>query len=385
MPHAQLSRIMQISALALSQQEKLDRIRLYRSENVGPVTFRQLLARYGSAARALAALPQLAARGGRGRSLRLASQAEAEREWQAVTAIGGSILFDGEAGFPAALSAIADAPPFLLVLGHAHLFQRPCVGIVGARNASLNGKRIAEDIARGLGAAGHVVVSGLAKGIDGAAHGGALATGTIAVVAGGPDVVYPAEHDRLHAEIAAQGCIVAELPPGAVPQARHFPRRNRIIAGLSRGVVVVEAALKSGSLITARLAADQGREVMAVPGSPLDPRAKGCNELIRNGAALIESAIDVLAALQRSREPELFERRPDGGPDAPPADFDARETERARRLLLEALGHAPTPLDLLVRETGLPVALVQASLLEMELAGLVARHAGGNIVRIDFA
>lgn len=369
----------------LSQQEKLDRIRLYRSENVGPVTFRHLLARYGSAAKALAALPDLAARGGRGKPLRLASAAEAEREWRAVEAMGGQMLFDGEATFPLPLSAVDDAPPFLSVIGHPHLLKKPCVALVGARNASLNGRRIAEDIARGLGAAGFVVVSGLAKGIDGAAHHGAMSSGTVAVVAGGADVVYPAEHDRLHAQIAAQGAIVAEMPPGTVPQARHFPRRNRIIAGLSRGVLVVEAALKSGSLITARFAADQGREVMAVPGSPLDPRAKGCNDLIRNGAALIESAADVLAALERGREPSLFERRPDSGPSAPPADFDARETARARALLLEALGHAPTPLDLLVRETGLPVALIQATLLEMELAGLVARHPGGQIVRIDFA
>ena len=363
----------------LTQGDRIDRIRLFRSENVGPITFRHLLQRYGSAAKALEALPELAARAGRSRGLRVTSKAEAEREMQAITRLGGTVLFEGEAGFPAPLSAVVDAPPLLLVLGHPHLLTRPCVGVVGARNASTNGRRLAGDLAQGLAAAGYVVVSGLARGIDGAAHAGALDGGTVAVVAGEPDVVYPAEHEALHAQIAARGAIVAELPPGPVPQARHFPRRNRIIAGLSLGIVVVEAALKSGSLITARLAAEQGREVMAVPGSPLDPRARGCNDLIRQGAALIETAADALAVLDKARSPELFERRGGAGPLPPLPDFVPRETARANDRLLEALGHAPIPLDDVVRETGLPDAQVVAGLMELELAGRVERHPGGQI------
>ncbi|MFZ1414440.1 MAG: DNA-processing protein DprA, partial [Defluviicoccus sp.] len=280
----------------LTETERIDWVRLIRSEHVGPVTFRRLLQRYRTAAAALAALPQLARQGGRG-GVRIPSPEEAADEIARLARAGGRLLFSADPDYPPLLRALEDAPPVLSLIGDGALLVRDSVAIVGSRNASLNGLRFAEQLARDLGAQGFVVVSGLARGIDAAAHQGALASGTVAVLAGGVDVIYPPGNTDLYHAIAAEGAIVAEMQAGMPPQARHFPRRNRLISGLSLGIVVIEANLHSGSLITARCALDQGRDVFAVPGSPLDPRARGCNDLIRQGAVLTESASDVLSVL----------------------------------------------------------------------------------------
>ncbi|HEX2113811.1 MAG TPA: DNA-processing protein DprA, partial [Alphaproteobacteria bacterium] len=288
---------MTAQSIPVSDSERRDRLRLIRTDNVGPVTYLQMLRHFGSATAALQALPELARRGGRAKPPRIPSIMEAEAEIALAAKRGARLITWGETSYPATLAAVTDAPPVLYVLGRGELLLQRAVAIVGARNASANGVRFARQLAADLGSAGLVVVSGLARGIDTAAHQGALATGTIGVMAGGVDVVYPPENSRLHADIAARGAVVSEMPPGLEPQARHFPRRNRIVSGLSVGVVVVEASPRSGSLITARLAGEQGRDVFAVPGSPLDPRARGTNDLIRQGATLTEGAADVLAAL----------------------------------------------------------------------------------------
>ncbi len=362
----------------LTDAARLEWLRLCRTENVGPVGFRQLLARYGNAAEALAALPELARRGGRSRPLRVPSRADAERELAATARFGATLLAFVEPGYPAALAALEDAPPLILLKGHAHLLAHPAVAVVGARNASANGRLLAERLARDLGAAGFLVVSGLARGIDTSAHQGALASGTAAVLAGGLDIAYPPQNARLQEAIEEQGLLLSEMPLGTEPQARHFPRRNRIISGLSLGVVVVEAALRSGSLITARLAADQGREVFAVPGSPLDPRAHGTNELLRQGATLVESAADVLAVLSSLRpplkEPAAGDFRPTGAGSASEDELSA-----ARPQLLELLGPAPVALDLLLRQSGLSPDVLSLLLLELELAGRIERQAGGSV------
>jgi DNA processing protein len=363
----------------LSAADRIDWLRLIRSENVGPVTFRELLARYGTAKAALDALPQLAKAGGRGARLRIATRADAEAELAAIDTANARLLALADPEYPALLAALDAPPPVLTVKGHPGLVARRCVAIVGARNASAAGMRFARDLARDLGDAGITVVSGLARGIDGAAHEGSLASGTVGVLAGGIDVVYPPEHAGLQARIGTEGLLVAEMPMGMVPQAKSFPRRNRIVAGLALGVVVVEAALRSGSLITARMAAEAGREVMAVPGSPLDPRCRGANDLIRNGATLVESAGDVIAALPDRVEP-LSERRAhpgfDGGPTMPPSDA---ELARGRARIIELLGPTPVDVDELVRQSDLTPPVVLTILLELELAGRVARHAGNRV------
>lgn len=354
------------------------RLRLIRSENVGPVTYRQLISRFGTAERALAALPDLARRGG-GQAPRIASAADAEAELARLAAAGAQPLFIGEPHYPALLAAIETAPPVLAARGDTGLLDRPAVGIVGARHASAAGARFARELAAHLAGEEMVVVSGLARGIDAAAHHGALDGGTIAVVAGGVDVPYPPENTKLMAEIAERGLIVAEQPPGIQPQARHFPRRNRIIAGLCAGTIVVEGALKSGSLITARLAAEAGREVMAVPGSPLDPRAQGCNQLIREGATLIQTAADVMEALSAfGGGPQLgmrFAAPATAYDDAVALDAGDAEITAVTALL------SPTPVavDEIVRLSGLAAASVATVLLDMELAGAVVRHAGGRV------
>src|SRR5882757_3670533 len=283
-------------------------LRLARTENVGPVTFRNLIARFGSATATLEELPRLAARGG-GKNFILPDEGDAARELDGLAKLGGRMIASCEADYPPGLAALEAPPPVLSVLGHPHLLQKEMIAIVGARNASALARKFADTLARELGFAGLVVVSGMARGIDASAHEAALAVGTVAVVAGGADVIYPPENEKLYAAIKNQGVIVSEMRLGEAPQARHFPRRNRIISGLSRGVVVVEAAEKSGSLITAQCALDQGREIFAVPGSPLDPRARGANRLIREGATLTESAEDILSVLSLIlgggfREPE---------------------------------------------------------------------------------
>jgi len=366
----------------LNPSERLDWLRLIRTENVGPVTFYQLLRRFGSAAAALETLPGLAARGGRGVGLALFPRAAAERELASLDEHGATLIAWGEPDYPATLAATDDAPPLLAVKGDAALLGRRAVAIVGARNASANGRRLARDLASELGRHGLVVASGLARGIDAAAHLGALPTGTIAVLAGGIDIVYPPEHQELYEAIAAQGAVVAEPAFGTVPQARHFPRRNRIISGLSLGIVVVEAASRSGSLITARFALDQGREVFAVPGSPLDPRCRGTNDLIRNGATLTESVDDILPQLPGGFDAPAGDRAaarltPSWAPAAAPGGGEARDS--AQDQIVERLGPTPVAVDELVRQCHVSPATVVTILLELELAGRLERHPGNQV------
>ncbi|MBV9932196.1 MAG: DNA-protecting protein DprA [Alphaproteobacteria bacterium] len=360
--------------MAEPSEDQIARLRLIRSDNVGPITYFQLLARFGSPSAALAAIPDLAARG-RGRAPKLASRAAVEREMETVDRLGARYLFLGRGAYPPLLAEIETAPPALIVKGHASLLEKPGIALVGARNASAAACRFARGLAQKLGEAGQVVVSGLARGIDTAAHDGALETGTIAVVAGGIDVFYPPENEARQRAIGGRGLLVSEQPPGMEPRARHFPYRNRIIAGLTHGTVVIEAAPRSGSLITARLAAESGREVMAVPGSPLDPRAQGCNQLIRDGATLVQTADDVLEAvsplrLRPFRQKEL---------DYAPADVPSEVGDDARDAVAALLNGTPVPVDELVRQAGLPPATVQTVLLELELAGRLERHAGGRV------
>jgi DNA processing protein len=346
-----------------------------------------MLRRFGSARAALQMVPQLARRGERSKTVTAVTRSEAEAELAALHRAGARLICWGEPDYPRALAAVEDAPPILTVLGRTELLDRPMVAVVGARNASANGRRLSRDLAAALGRDGVVVVSGLARGIDAAAHLGALETGSVAVVAGGVDVVYPAENRGVHDALARQGSIVAELPLGTEPQARHFPRRNRIISGMALGVVVVEAASRSGSLITARLALDQGRDVFAVPGSPLDPRCRGSNDLLRHGATLTESAEDVLSQLG-----SLVERAspPPSGPPVssataanwPPVSASEPVGDDAGlELILERLGPTPVAVDELVRQCHLSAAAVATLLLELELAGRVERHPG-NLVSL---
>ena len=361
--------------------ERLAALRLIRSENIGPVIFRQLLDRYETATAALEALPELSRRGGR--RIRVCPAGRAEAELNALAKLSGDLLVLGDPDYPEALAAIPDAPPVVCLLGQRERLETPTVAIVGARNASSTGRRFAREIARDLTLAGYQVVSGLARGIDTAAHRGALESpaphGTVAVLAGGVDVVYPEENRDLYRAVAADGLAVSEMPLGTVPQARHFPRRNRIISGIARGVVVVEAAPRSGSLITARYAADQGREVFAVPGSPYDPRARGCNNLLRDNAVVTESAADVVSALQgmlRPPEPILETPLFQDSKDARPADD---EVAAARDRIAELLGPSPAQVDELIRQCQVSPAVVQQVLLELELAGRVERHPGNRI------
>jgi DNA processing protein len=358
--------------------DAVDRLRLIRTDSIGPITYRQLMARFGNAGAALAALPDLARRGGRKLSIAGAGMAEAELE--ALAKAGAVPLFIGTPAYPALLAGLESAPPVLAARGDLGLLERPAVAIVGARNASAAGVRFARALASDLAAAELVVVSGLARGIDAAAHQGAMAGGTIAVVAGGVDVVYPPENAALMAEIAEKGLILAEQPPGVEPQARHFPRRNRVIAGLAAGTLVVEGAPKSGSLITARLAAEAGREVMAVPGSPLDPRAQGCNILIREGATLVQSAADVLEALSAFGEGPQLGMRFQAAESVRGYDDVAAEAGDSERAMVEAL-LSPTPvaIDEIVRLSDLPSAIVASVLLDLELGGTLVRHAGGRV------
>jgi DNA processing protein len=374
-----------LPARELDPQERLDWLRLARTETVGPVTFYALLRRFGSARAALDALPRLS------RPVSAMSRRDAEAELTALDRLGASLVCWGEPDYPATLVAVEDAPPVLTVLGNPELLQAPTVAVVGARNASANGRRIARELAAGLGEEGVVVVSGMARGIDAAAHLGSLDTGSVAVVAGGADIVYPEENRGLYDALCERGVVVAELPLGTEPLARHFPRRNRIISGMARGVVVVEAAAKSGSLITARFALEQGREVFAVPGSPLDPRSRGGNDLLRNGATLTETAADILTqlgpllqreipaarALARQMQPRLplmiatpiLPARPQISEDA------------ALELLVEKLSPTPVAVDELVRQCHLSAASIATLLLELELAGRIERHPG-NLVSL---
>ena len=360
----------------LADAERVDWLRLAGTEHVGPITFFQLIDRFGTARDALAALPTLARRGGRSGAPKSPSIAEAQAQVAALTKIGGRWIAAIEPDYPALLREIADPPPLISTTGRAELMKKRAVAVVGARNASANGRRLARDLARALVEAGLVVVSGLARGIDAMAHEGAIAGGTIAVVAGGADIVYPEENRALHERIREEGLIVAEMPPGTVPQPRHFPRRNRIISGLSLGTVVVEAAERSGSLITARFALDQSREVFAVPGSPLDPRARGCNALIRDGATLVETAEHILEGLGRMPESSGSKRK-SATDVAPPTD--EAEVDRARHKVLGLLGPSPLAVDELIRQCHMSAPAVLAVLLEAELAGRLDRHPGNQV------
>jgi DNA processing protein len=358
----------------LDRGEAFARIRLLRSPNIGPVSYGQLLRRFGSAEAALDALPDMASRGGA--PYRAAPAERIEAEVAAVKRAGARYLFHDSPDYPALLAQSEGAPPILTVRGDLSLAARPCVAVVGARNASAAAVKIARDFSAALAEAGMTVVSGLARGIDGAAHRGALAGGgaTVGVIASGIDVAYPPEHADLQEEVAAQGLLLAEQPPGTEPLARHFPSRNRIIAGLAAGTLVVEAAPKSGSLITARLAGEMGREVMAVPGSPLDARAHGCNQLIRDGAVLVQSADDVIELLSGfTGSPRSTFR------EAAPAAWTALDEADEPADIAALLTLAPVAVDELVRQSGAGTAAVQLALLELEIAGRLVRHAGGRV------
>jgi DNA processing protein len=368
--------------LPASESERFARVRLLRSPNVGPVTYYHLLSRYGSAEAALPALPDLAARGGA--PYRLIAADRISAEFDAAAQSGAQYLFHDDPDYPLTLLSIDQPPPVISVRGNLALFDQPGVAMVGARNASAGAVRLARDFAAGLAGRGFAVVSGLARGIDAAAHIGALGTthrdgGTIAVIAGGIDVVYPPEHAELQERIAVEGLLVAQMPPGTEPQARHFPSRNRIIAGLAAGTVVVEAAPKSGSLITARLAGEFGREVMAVPGSPLDARSHGCNQLIRDGAILVQSAADIAELVDTFAGTARSTFRERGLSDYHGADSDEEVGTDAVEGIAALLGAAPVGVDELIRQSGAAPGTVQDALLDLELAGRLVRHAGGRV------
>jgi DNA processing protein len=362
----------------LSDSERRAWLRLARTAQVGPVTFAQLIARFSSASQALAELPRLARRGG-SRAFEIPDEEEAAREIEATQKIGGRIIASCEPDFPDGLAALTPAPPVISLLGHATLLRREMIAIVGARNASALGRRLASTLARDLADAGLVVISGLARGIDAAAHEAALEGGTIAVVAGGVDNTYPPENAALYESIRARGAIISEMPLGQMPQARHFPRRNRLIAGLARGVIIVEAAERSGSLITANYALEQNREIFAVPGSPLDPRAKGANRLIRDGATLTESAEDILAVLRPMLGHDFREPGPPRADPPPDSAMLEAEADRIRALVEEAIGPSAVEIDELIRLCAAPAAVVLTVILELELAGRLSRQPGNRV------
>ncbi|HWL04304.1 MAG TPA: DNA-processing protein DprA [Xanthobacteraceae bacterium] len=360
----------------LTDAQRLDWLRLIRSDNVGPRTFRTLLNRYGSAREALAALPQLARKGGAPRPGHICTEAEAARELAMSARLGVSLAAAGEPGYPPLLRMIDDPPPLLAVRGRPDVLARPMVGIVGSRNASAAGLRMAERLAHDLADAGYAVASGLARGIDTAAHRATLATGTVAALAGGHNRIYPAENVPLLERLLEHGAAISEMPLEWEPRARDFPRRNRLISGVSLGVVIVEAARRSGSLITARMALEQGRDVFAVPGSPLDPRAEGTNDLIKQGAALVTCAADItdVLAMMAGQQPDSVPPR-DTGADEDDLSYEPADAERNR--VLDLLGPAPVTMDDLIRLSGIPAATVRIALLELELAGRLERHRGG--------
>ena len=371
-----------MGALHLTDNERRDWLRLMMSENVGPATFRMLIERYGSAGDALEALPELSARGGLKRRIRIFPEDRAEAHLARAAALSARFVALGEADYPRLLEHIHDAPPMICVKGTVDILSRPCFAIVGARNASAPGRKLARSVARDLARAGFTIVSGLARGVDTAAHEASVDAATAAVLAGGIDTIYPPENDDLHRAIGERGLLVSEHPPGTKPQAQNFPRRNRVISGMSYGTLIVEAAKRSGSLITARMALEQNREVFAVPGSPLDPRAEGTNQLIRDGATLARSADDILEVLA-----PILDRALDGlaahlrehssaiapvtGREPPPPDTRAR--------LMALLSPSPSDIDDLIRESGLDAGAVLTTLLELELAGTVERLPGQKV------
>jgi DNA processing protein len=359
----------------LTDQDRIDRLRLIRTDNVGPRTFRSLLNHFGDARTALDRLPDLARRGGAARLGRICTEEQARAELDASRKIGVNVVAPGEAGYPPRLATLDDAPPLLGVRGTLETLMRPMIAIVGSRNASGAGLKFAGQLARELGDAGFTIISGLARGIDQAAHRASIASGTVAALAGGHDRIYPPEHEDLLAALLETGAAISEMPLGHVPRAHDFPRRNRLISGVALGVVVVEAAHRSGSLITARMAAEQGREVFAVPGSPLDPRAAGANDLIKQGATLVTEAADVINAVQ-----PIMARPVVLGAGEPESDsFDGEPDAGERARIVSLLGPSPILLDDLIRIAGTSPAIVRTVLLELELAGRLERHGGGMV------
>ncbi|WP_068460221.1 DNA-processing protein DprA [Hyphomicrobium sulfonivorans] len=435
MPGSEADQAPGFAAAPFEGEQRVAAMRLARSENVGPATFRDLIAHCGTPSAALERLPELSRRGGHRTSIRIAAAKDIEAELKRAKQFGARFLLIGDADYPAPLAALDAPPPVIAVKGDTDLLNRPNVGIVGSRACSAAGTRIAAQLARGIGLGGFVIASGLARGIDAAAHIAAMETGTVAVVANGLDVVYPPEHEALQRTIGERGCLVTEMPFGYVARAQSFPRRNRIISGLSLGVVIVEAARRSGSLVTARLAAEQGREVFAVPGHPLDPRAEGTNGLLKSGATLVTEADDVIAALMPLTDTPLRHFREDhpptyphagawleAGSAAPVADrtsqravvanpgqasaraglagetltpsntkavriganapgpaSEGRAVANDRDTIIRALGPAPIDIDSLVRTTGLSTSAVQVALIELALAGRIERHGAGLI------
>jgi DNA processing protein len=361
--------------VTFGSQIHFDQLRLIRSPNIGPVSYRQLMSRFGSARAALEALPDLVRRGG-GKQVVLANEAGIAREFQITCAFGARHVFACDADYPLLLSHLDNAPPVMCVKGDLALLARPAVALVGARNASAGACQFARQLAFELGQMELSVVSGLARGIDTAAHVGSIDSGTVAVIAGGVDVVYPPENRALQDRIAERGLLIAEQPPGTEPRARHFPYRNRIIAGVSAGTVVIEAAPKSGSLITARLAAEAGREVMAVPGSPLDPRSRGCNQLIREGAILVQNASEI-AEMIHPIDNRMLGQASSHANLAPKISDDGSNAERSA--VIDLMGMTYVSVDELVRQSGSSPATVQMVLLEFELAGKLERGAGGKV------
>ncbi|MEQ1752700.1 MAG: DNA-processing protein DprA [Micropepsaceae bacterium] len=364
---------MEQPASKISDRERFSRLRLLRTDTIGSVTFHALLVRFGSATRAIDHWSSLARRMRKSGMLKLAQLDDIARELEATSAYGSRLIAHDECDYPIALASTDAPPPLITVKGNLELLGRDAVAVVGSRNASATGQRFAREISRELGEAGFVVASGLARGIDTAAHRGSLEHGTIAVMAGGVNVVYPTENARLHAEIGERGLLISEIAFGQSPTAQHFPRRNRIISGLARGVLVVEATLNSGSLITARLAGEQGREVFAVPGSPLDPRARGTNALLRQGAILTESTDDILPILKPG---QLL---PHSRQCAPKPTICTPDSEQLQREILDRLSRTPVDLDELIRLIGAPPPRISEALVDLEFAGLLTRHPGQKV------
>lgn len=369
------------SGIALTEKQRIAWLRLIRSDNVGPATFRDLINHFGSAETALAMLPELSQRGGATRAIRICSESDALRELETAERFGARFIGIGEPDYPPALRQIDGAPPLLAAKGNLAVATKPVVGVVGSRNASISGAKFAAMIARDCGRAGYAVISGLARGIDTAAHRASLDTGTIAALAGGLDQPYPPENVGLLKEIwDGDGMALSEMPFGWEPRARDFPRRNRLIAGAALGLVVVEAATRSGSLITARLAGEFGRLVFAVPGSPLDPRCQGTNGLLKDGAMIATSSADIIEALAPLSEIDLFSAplaEEPGEEPGKPLLLPPDDNDRAR--IVDSLGPTPVEIDDIIRHTGLPAASVYLVLIEVDLAGRLHRHPGGLV------
>ena len=375
---------------SLSNADPLDILQLLRSENIGPATFFSLTDYYGSVREAIKAVPALSQKSRSKRPIKLCPREKAETEYAAIEAYGAHIIPYGHTDYPDALLTIDDAPPLLMVSGSPSIWQKPCIAIVGARNASATGCQFARQMAIELGEAGYAIISGLARGVDGFAHQGSLKTGTVGVIAGGINTIYPPEHKGLFAQLAEQGAIISEAPFSATPQARHFPARNRIIAGISKAVIVIEAAARSGSLITARMALDYGREVCAVPGSPLDPRSEGSNMLIKQGSHVATCSADIIEALRSPRPFELSEALETEFESEIYADMEGSNNTNSppldhatlRQELLSKLSPSPVLLDELVWQCQTQPQIVHRLLTEMELSGEIERHAGGRVSKV---